>query len=199
MYYGIYKGVRNNAWQCIVDFNVDSLPVDVLKIAFQAKIHVKRNSDVHDLLPDERGKTYFDGKEWTIIYNDLNPTVVSRFTIAHELGHIFLGHELTFAKYSHINEVNLKPSAERQADMFATRLLCPACVIYGLRLTSPEDIAAVCRVDIDVARTRAKRMRTLYARNRFFTDPLEREAFEKFEMFINDKRTALSKAAQQTL
>ena len=98
MYYAIYKDVRNSSWQCLLDFKLTKLPIDILKITRLAGIKVIRNSIVDDLLPGENGKAYFDGKWWRIIYNDLNSTELSRFTIAHELGHIFLGHELTHKK-----------------------------------------------------------------------------------------------------
>ncbi len=187
MYYAIYKNLRNSAWQCLLDFDLTCLPIDVLKITRSAGIKVIRNSIVNDLLPGENGKAYFDGERWRIIYNDSNSTELSRFTIAHELGHIFLGHELTHTKYAQASEFTAKPKSEERADQFAVRLLCPACVLWGLDLHTPNDIAKFCKVDIKTASIRAERMETLYARKKFLTDPLEQEVYNRFISYIQQE------------
>ena len=182
MYYAIYKNIRNSAWQCLLDFKIDKLPVDVLKIATAADIHVIKNSIIQDLLPGEYGKAYFNGWKWIVIYDDLQPTVVSRFTLAHELGHIFLGHNLAYIKYREIKEFQNTGKPEKQADAFAIRLLCPACVLWGLNLHTAEEIAQYCRVPLDIAAQRAKRMETLYQREKFLTDPLEKQVYNSFKI-----------------
>ena len=156
MYYGLYKGIRNSAWQCLTDFKIDSLPVDVLKITRAAGIRVIKNSDVHDLLPGERGKAYYNGVNWFIIYDNTQSTELSRFTIAHELCHIFLGHALTYAQYSNVQEFGIKPKAEEQADAFAIRLLCPSAVIMALDIQDAESIAKYCRVPLSHAKIAQK-------------------------------------------
>ena len=184
MHYAIYKNIRHSSWQCLIDFNVRSLPVDVLQIARTTGIKVIRNSSVHVLQAGENGKSFFDGSNWIIIYDDLNSTELSRFTIAHELGHIFLGHELSLGRYPQTQEITKKPKSEQQADMFAIRLLCPACVLWGLELNSSEEIAQICRVKKDIANTRSQRMRSLYKRNKFLTDPMEKQLYSNFEEYI---------------
>ena len=194
MYYGSYRRVRNSAWRCLVDFKLNSLPIDVLHVAFSAKIRVIRNSLVHDLLPGENGKTYFDGKRWTIIYDDLNSTELARYTIAHELGHIFLGHELQHSKYADTKEIKQTPAAEKHADAFAVRLLCPACVIWRMDLHTANEIARYCRVERSLAASRARRMKTLYTRGRFLTDSLERQIDAQFESYIQRNAPAVPRA-----
>ena len=184
MYYAIYKNVRNSAWQCLLDFELNSLPIDVLHVAFSSGIRVIRNSLVHDLLPGENGKTYFDGERWTILYDDLNATELSRYTIAHELGHIFLGHELQHSKYAGTKEFKETPTSEKHANAFAIRLLCPACVIWRMELHTADEIARCCRVEPELAAARAKRMKTLYTRGKFLTDPMEQELDKRFQGYI---------------
>ncbi|MBR2387885.1 MAG: ImmA/IrrE family metallo-endopeptidase [Clostridia bacterium] len=184
MYYGIYKNIRESAWKCLSEFNISSLPVDILKIARQVGIHVKKNSDVHDLMPGELGKSYFNGYVWFIIYDDSQPVDVCRFTIAHELGHFFLGHDLTYSKYSEIRGFSQKAKEEEQADAFALRLLTPACVLKELDLHTPEEIAKYCNVPLSCATERSKRMKTLYKRNMFFTSQLETEVYENFKPYV---------------
>ena len=186
MYYSIYKGIRDSAWLCLLDNNIDRLPVDVLKITRAAQIKVVKNSAVNDLLPDEDAKTYYNGKNFIIIYNDNNDTVTSRFAIAHELGHIFLGHPTTHTKFANVREFGKKPKAEQQADMFALRLLCPACVLHQLGLSSAEDIFLYCRVPLHHAKIRSGRMAELYKKDKFFTSDLEKQICNNFSGFVLD-------------
>lgn len=186
MYYGIYKDIRDSAWQCFDDFGIDKLPVDVLKIAKGSDVRVVKNSQVNILSGDENGKTFFDGDEWIIVYKDENPVELSRFTIAHELGHIFLGHELTLGKFAGVREFVSMPKAEKQADAFALRLLCPACVLWGIGLRSSDEIAAFCKIPHEMAEKRSKRMSTLYKRGKFLTSDRESAVFARFSLYIQD-------------
>ena len=186
MYYAIYRDVRDSAWQCLLNFHVGSLPVDVLAIARAANIHVIRNTLVHQLSGQEKGKALTDGSDWVIVYDDTQPVTVCRFTLAHELGHVFLGHDLKYAKYAGVKEFVGKGKSERQADAFAVRLLCPACILHDLGLTTAEEIAAACRVPLDVAARRADRMRELNKRNKFLINPLEKEVYNNFLTYLSD-------------
>ena len=186
MYYGLYKGLRDCAWRCLKDNKVSSLPVDVLGIAKSCRIRVIKASQCGALEPNENGRSFYDGDEWFIIYNDLNPVDISRFTIAHELGHIFLGHELALGKYAGIQQFSQKPKSEQQADMFAIRILCPACVLWALNLQDVHDIAYRCKIPSEIAKSRADRMKELYTRNKFLTNPLEKEVYNNFVDYIRN-------------
>ena len=185
MYYGIYKNISQSAWKCLADFNITSLPVDVLKIARAAGIRVIKNSSVYDLMPNEHGKSYFNGYCWTIIYNDADPVEVCRFTIAHELGHFFLGHDLTYSRFNNVRNFGSKPKEEEQADAFAARLLAPACVLNELDVCCADDIVKYCRVPVSVAKKRYARMKTLYKRNMFLTAPAEKNVYDNFSKYIS--------------
>ncbi len=180
MRYSIYKGLRDCAWQCLKNNKISSLPVNVLGIAKSHGIRVIKNTEVNALTHEENGRSFFDGDKWFIIYNDLNPIDVSRFTIAHELGHIFLKHELAHIKYADIKQISQKSKSEQQADMFAVRLLCPACFLWALNIHTAQDIANYCKVPLDIAKKRAKHMKALYKRNKFLTHPLEKEVYNNF-------------------
>lgn len=200
MYYGIYKGIRDSAWECLLACNVDSLPIDILKITKQIGISVKKNSDVHDLMPGELGKSYFNGHRWFIIYDDSQPVNICRFTVAHELGHFLLGHDITYSKFSDIRGFAEKPKAEEQADKFAIRILSPACILKELDLHTPEEIAKYCNIPLSYATERSKRMKTPYKRNMFFTNSIEKDVYENFKPYIRKaKRIKLAeeKASKQ--
>ncbi len=148
-----------------------------------------RNSDVNDLVEGENGKSYLHDKKWTIIYRDTNPIELSRFTLAHELGHIFLAHELAYIKYLSASEFCTKSKSEQQADAFAMRLLCPACVLWALELHTAEEIAAYCHIPLNIAKQRACRMNALYKRNRFLSGKSERMVFEQFSDYLTEQQT----------
>ena len=184
MLYGKYKNVRNSAWQALLDFNITELPVSVNIIAKQLGIKVIKNSDIHELQNGERGTTILKNEHWYIVFDDTESVPVCRFTIAHELGHILLGHILvsgtkyrTFAK---------RDEEEQEADMFAARLLAPACVLHELQILTPEQIAKACNISMPAAKNRAERMQVLEARNKYYLHPLERRVREQFEDFIKE-------------
>lgn len=72
--------------------------------------------------------------------------------------------------------------------MFAARVLAPACVLWGLGLHTPEEIASACNISFSAAQVRAKRMDELYRRQKFLTSPLEKQLFERFFDYIENNR-----------
>lgn len=190
MFYGKYKQIRNSAWQCLVDFEIESLPVDIIKIARLSNIRVVKNSEVDILQGDEKGRAFYDGDEWIIIYDDKLPVPSARMTVAHELGHIFLGHETEYAKYYGIHQFKKLPACEKQADDFAVRLLCPSCVIWGLGLNSAEEITDYCKLEMPIAKKRYNRMKTLYARNKFLTMDIEKALYANFRNYIKEETSS---------
>ena len=184
MLYGVYKTARNASWQCLSDYKVDSLPVKVSEIAKQAGIVILKNSDVNELEEGQSGLTTWQDGKFYIVYRDTEPSYRCRFTIAHELGHIFLGHVMidtpmyrTFA----INNDN-----ESAANVFARDLLAPACVLHELGITNATDIAKLCNISPTAAGYRAERMAILEARNAWYMHPLEHQVYRQFEKFIRE-------------
>ena len=94
MLYGAYQSARDAAWQCLIDYKITALPVPLKPITEQAGIKVIADSSVHQLSPGERGRAEMIGHDWLIIVNDEDSPAARRYTIAHELGHIFLGHDV---------------------------------------------------------------------------------------------------------
>ncbi|HAS78900.1 MAG TPA: hypothetical protein DCS38_04195 [Ruminococcus sp.] len=193
MIYGKYRNCRNAAWQCLVDFNVTSIPVMLTPIVKSLGIKVIKDSVIHELEANESGVSIFDGKSWYIVYNDSEGRKRNRFTIAHELGHILLGHQMKDGYYKR-SVTAVKPQIETEADMFAVRLLAPACVLWGLNIHSADEIAELCDISYSAAKIREERMKVLYQRNKFLTSSLEKQVFRKFEPFINQ----MSKSAADT-
>lgn len=186
MIYGKYKNARDAAWQCLIDCNVTELPIKVMAIARQLGIRVVENSKVKDgnkLSPGESGKSVLQDGQWIIIFDETQSLQRCRFTIIHELGHILLGHKTKGDQHRKTIHIT-KPEEEKEADVFASRLLAPACVLWALDLHTPKEISKVCDISLTAATNRAKRMDTLYKRNKFLTSPLERQVYESFRGFL---------------
>lgn len=187
--YGIYKNSRNAAWQCLIDFKITSLPVKLSDIAKQCNISIFKNSNINILEDNQSGISFLQNGKFYIIYNDNDSVQRNRFTIAHELGHIFLGHLLIDTKkYRTFDYNNFTESA---ANIFARDILSPACVLHELGIIKPDEIAKLCNISYSSAKIRSERMQILEKRNKWYTHPLEREVFNLFENFIQKKKLEL--------
>lgn len=184
MNYWEYKNSRDLAWQVLINEHVTELPVKVAALC--------RNMGIKMQFYEPTDQN--DG--FSTIINDQARIFVSkhciperqRFTIAHELGHILLGH---VGKHQLVNR---EPSPqdnpiEQAANVFASRLLAPACVLWALNARTPEEIAGLCKISHQAAKFRAERMAILYERGKFLSAPLERQVYAQFSEFINRKKT----------
>ena len=184
MKYTEYHKSRDAAWQILLDLQIDHLPVKVSDVCRRLGITVKlyESSDQNDGFC-----TVVDGKA-VIFVNKKCPPSRQRFTAAHELGHLILGHVGTFR---HL--VNREPSSqdnpiEQAANVFASRLLAPACVLWGCRIGNAAQLAKLCDISQTAAEFRMHRMKLLYERDKFLTSPLEREVYSQFYDFIMENQ-----------
>ena len=184
--YGIYKNVRTASWECLLSFSDGRLPINISDIALEANVKIIRNSSVNLLEIGEESASIFSDEQWFIVYNDELSRSRCRFIVAHELGHIFLGHSLSVSLGSGDVRANDK-CLEREAEMFASRLLQPACVLYALDIHTADEIVHLCDVPYDVAHYRAVRMKELYRRGKFLTSDYEKKVYDKFRDFIDMK------------
>ena len=186
--YGRYQNIRNAAWRCLLDSRTDSLPVPVMRIArgmrvdlyeYAANTSLLRGCGFGSLL-SAAGFAYMDPKGETMIFFDERlPRQEIRFTIAHELGHILLGHMGDGQPVGSVLSSN-EPELERAADRFALRLLAPACVLWGKRIRSAGEIAAACDIPRAAAQQRARRMLELEGHAAWLKSPLEQALYQQF-------------------
>ncbi len=179
MDYKKYQYSRDAAWQILLDCRIKKLPVDIVSVCKQLGIEVRYYIPTDD---NDGVSMLVDGKP-VILASQLTGLERQRFTIAHELGHILLGH---VGKYQLCNR---EPSRgdnpiEHEANVFASRLLAPACVLWGCNAYTTDQIMTLCQISRQAAGYRAERMVLLIQRNKFLTLPLERNVYRRFRSFI---------------
>ena len=176
MNYRDYKDARDASWRILIDCKVTELPVKISGVCRALGVSVRRYTPAeHD---NNDGMSTVIGGAPTIMVSSLAIPARQRFTCAHELGHIILGRETDLGD----NPI------EQAANVFASRLLAPACVLWGCCVQSAEDIERLCDISRAAAEFRWSRMQELYRRQRFLTSPLERLVYAQFEGYIKGHR-----------
>lgn len=189
MFYDTYKKARDAAWWFLIETGARTLPLPVTSICQAHDILLMSDTEKIILGSDDRGISFQSEGRWHILLNSNDSLQIRRYTIAHELGHIYMGHPMQSGKYGRTFGVQsiISSPIEYQAERFAIGVLAPACVLYGLGLHTAESISKVCGISFSAAQRRAKRMEVLYERGMFFSHPLEKQVFEQFSDFIHNK------------
>ena len=146
------------------------LPVNPLEIckqfgweiftAYQAahRAGVSRES----VLSGQDSDVYYWCGRYKIIYNEQAYKYRITYSIAHEIGHIILGHLVDFEK-TRLSRGGLSDSEywmlEREADIFAAELLMPMPILHALKADKPESIMLICRVSWTTANLRCIEIR----------------------------------------
>lgn len=193
-----YTQARDAAWQMLIDCHVSQLPVRLAPICEHYNWRLTSYADgarAVERLGLTENTTQTDGfcasigGRRYIFFDDSLPRARERFTVAHEIGHIMLGH----VGEGECTAINRDPSPqdapeETQANQFAARILAPAIVLHELQLFMPEDIARECEISMPAAQFRAQRMAELERRGKYLTHPLERQVAEQFRSYIISRR-----------
>ena len=198
-----YKDSRDAAWQILIKYEIKSLPVSVSKICERENIRLLTYGEGAPIIERLRLENNVIGNDAfsmrrMIFYDDTKPPSRQRFSIAHEIGHILL-HNPTGATVLNREMSPNDDPLEREANVFASRLLAPLCVLHFLNVRSPEEISELCNISITAARIRFERLSFVRKRDRdrregggrgcFLLSLLEREVYRNFASFIeNNKR-----------
>lgn len=181
MNYKEYQNARNLSWDILIQENIIELPINIVALCKQLGIEVKY------YIPSDNSDgecTIVEGVPYILVNKNCSRQR-KRFTVAHELGHVLLGH---VGKYQLVNR-EISPTdnpIEREANVFASRLLAPACVLWGCKVKTSDDIVRLCDISKQAAEYRMNRMTELYQRNKFLTSPLEKQVFDQFKNFISN-------------
>ena len=196
-HYQSYKNARDAAWKLLIDQNVCNLPVKIGQICKNLSIPVLSyeqgraiivREGLSDNCMNNDGFTFAGA----IFFNQTCSIPRRRFTVAHELGHLIMLHKGDL--------INREPSTadnsvETAANVMASRLLAPACVLWGIGVRNADDIRRLCDISRQSAEFRMIRMHELYAREEmylklyghscFLQSPLERAVYHQFQDFIH--------------
>lgn len=180
-----YYHISHLSRKCLLVCGIKSLPVSLNAIIKHYKICAisysalqKLNIRVFDdAIRNNQGFCDRVGKDNRvyIFYDATLPAEVQRFTIAHEIGHILLEHFERDTK-----------SREKQASMFAARILMPMAILKECEVKSVEEIQSLCFVSLQAATYRFKRLQKVLKRNKFYTDKNEIQLKQQFCIFINE-------------
>lgn len=175
-----YKNIRDLAWYILRETKVNKLPVNIVEVCAKLDVKVRSYDNDHHFAKNYKNgfSIILNNSDKIIFYNKaIKNKYRNRFTIAHELGHIMLGHNT--------NENNKEYKAmETEANMFAIRILAPLCVLHEIKLNSAKELAEICGLSKQASNIRFKKFEKAEIENNFYLDPKEAKLVMQFENFI---------------
>lgn len=154
-----YYKATNAAYDTLIEYKEFSFPISPIKIIRQldrVALHTyydlterrgfPRGPFIDFFASSEHGFTVKSKEHYVIYYNEQKDETTKRFTLAHELGHIILGH----------TQDNEKENKE--ANCFARNLLCPIPAVEGFKVITSDEyqqLFCVSEPMADVARCHA--------------------------------------------
>jgi hypothetical protein len=160
--YPRYPFARQRAYRLLCELEIDRLPIDPWQIARSLpNVHVCKWTELRDnchdsdpLFIDAEGadaKTHHQrgSSDYLVVYDDrVDNYQRVRWTMAHELGHIVLGHLVSFdataLSRGSLTEKDYKV-LEREADCFAANILAPMTIINRIpSIKTRSDFMEVC-------------------------------------------------------
>lgn len=154
--YARYDYCYAKSCEFLEEFKIKAFPINVLEIVhqrnwglvpyseFMYEFHCERQTVIR-ILGSSDGYTIWDGTNYSIAYND-DPKLGdrTRFTIMHEIGHIYLGHLLDF-EATKIYRGSLTKCEyrvlENEANVFARNVLSPVSMYLTLKNKSATNVA----------------------------------------------------------
>lgn len=120
-----HSAIENKALDVLDQFNITEPVVNAVEIAEKSGIGVKEAR-----MPEKYSNVagFYDKNDNVIYVNKEDPPTRKLFTVAHELGHIFLKHENFNVLFRITKKDTPEPSypkEEREANSFAAHLLMP--------------------------------------------------------------------------
>jgi len=140
-----YDEIKHEVLFMFEECEIEAFPIDCFEIARRLFYHLIPYSRLSDYALRLAMQNSSDGfstiyqnpntgmYEWYIFYNDYNCIQRQRWTIFHEIGHIYLGHfEDDFMTYE---------EKESEANFFAKYSIAPPPLVNITNCESPADIA----------------------------------------------------------
>ena len=205
--YAQYQKARDAAWRALLDLPEKKLPVDVDALAKKLGVDIypfpgKEQALLHNLVnraADGPCVSLRIRRAWHIFLRaNAFDESHRRFAVAHELGHLLLAHETEtlapgvrcFAARENTGDVLDDPQEleDYTADLFAIRLLAPACLLHEMHVDTSGGIIRLCGLPPHAAAIRAERMQLLNERDVYYTHILETKVRNAFMPWLNGAR-----------
>ena len=205
--YDSYRRARDESWRALLAMENAALPVDPEALAriWNIGIFTRKEAEAYPRLARLLEKAPAGvcvsiriDRRWHIFLRDGLDEARRRFAVAHELGHILLGSPTrplspgvrVFQSAPATGDLmdGTEGTADCDADMFAIRLLAPACVLHEMHIDTPSGIAALCALPPRAAAFRAERMALLNERNVFYTHSLECRVRDRYLPVIRSRQ-----------
>lgn len=161
--YENYKKARDMAWQALLESNINKLPVNLWQIAkhYGLHVHAYSKSSICTLLKDDvlngDGFIVKIGEDKHSFINDkIHNRNRRRFTLAYEIGHAILDHNIGEIHYRYSKYDNQTDIQEWQANIFARDILMPATVLAALDVHTTDEIMSICAVQPPCCRNQSK-------------------------------------------
>lgn len=180
MNYTEYNASREAVWEILIREGICELPIMVIQLCKKMGIIVKYDPNISQTAD---GYSQIIKGIPHIFLDPLAIPARKKFTAAHELGHILLNHANTMQRGYNLRGTSL----EQEANVFASRLLAPACVLWGCGVQTKHDIVHLCQISESAAQLRMERMKILYQRDKFLTSPLEQQVYKQFYPYIQNQ------------
>lgn len=188
--------LQESAWRFLLEQKIDSLPVDPFHITsqngwliftyeeFATLVHKSVQSLISHYEKD--GFAFWSRRDgcFIVCYNAALPFPVCRWTILHEIAHIYLRHINPETPILSRVRTEDRPLFEREAQGFARRVLCPSIVLHNCKAFEPDQIMRLCGISHEAAVYRSEYIKKLESRGKFCTNPLEREVEKQFAPFV---------------
>ena len=205
--YRRYQEARDTAWRALLRLENKRLPVDPEALARQVGLDPSpypqsdREPRLYALTQKAGGGACVSlrirGKWHLFLRESAGDDPARRFMIAHELGHLLLRHKtyvlspgvLAFRGGENAGDLIENPESadDRDADIFAIRLLAPACLLHEMHVDTAGGIRRLCGLPPRAAAMRAERMELLSERDAFYTHALERQVRAAFLPYLRER------------
>ncbi|MBQ9947377.1 MAG: ImmA/IrrE family metallo-endopeptidase [Oscillospiraceae bacterium] len=155
-----------NAVKALLDAGISRLPVDLEQVAEFYSIRIVDYPACAEYLGMSVEQLYSSISPYGFSFCDEGEFVCAvngnacgksrrRWTLAHELAHILLGH------IENSGTAPLSEVCEREADCFAAELLAPMDVLQFCAVSSPQEIARLCGLSLQAAQYRYEELLAL--------------------------------------
>ena len=201
-------------WQLLAKYEICELPVRVSAIcagegvelySYQKAAGLIDSLRLRELVTGNDGLAFCLKERRIILFDSSCSEARQRFTVAHELGHFLLGHVTELTGTDGLQR-HMQGEKETQANIFASRLLAPLCVLWGMDIASAGELQAVCNISAEVAQYRYNRLCLIRQRNEergartgqgvLLSSGYERAVYRSFRPFIENYRASFEPSAR---